>query len=194
MNSVNPKEVFLPLTAEEETELRAYLASRKPSEGVFKLERIIATLDMARTERDEALALAERRRQDRADALSVMSTDGLLSSEWVLRAGKAERERNEAQAKLKAVCFDCARCGKTYYSEVPLAPGETKKSTMDVCRSCDVELDMERAVEHKLELVDAVELAAKEAEKTRLGAVNDTWTAAVNAAATRIRALKARYG
>jgi len=44
MNSVNPKEVFLPLTAEEETELRAYLASRKPSEGVFKLERIIATL------------------------------------------------------------------------------------------------------------------------------------------------------
>jgi hypothetical protein len=43
--------------------------------------------------------LAERRRQDRADALSVKSRDGLLSSEWLARTGKAERERDEARAE-----------------------------------------------------------------------------------------------
>ena len=34
--------------------------------------------------------------QERYDALSVTSRDGLLSSEWVARTGKAERERDEA--------------------------------------------------------------------------------------------------
>ena len=53
--------------------------------------------DAATRERDEARALADRRWQDRRDALSVTSTDGLLSSEWVLRAGQAERERDDAR-------------------------------------------------------------------------------------------------
>ena len=39
-------------------------------------------------------------RQDRSDALNVRSRDGLLSSEWVARTGKAERERDEALALL----------------------------------------------------------------------------------------------
>jgi hypothetical protein len=34
--------------------------------------------------------------QDRRDALSVTSKDGLLSSEWIARTGKAERERDDA--------------------------------------------------------------------------------------------------
>jgi hypothetical protein len=41
-----------------------------------------------------------RVRQERYDALSVTSRDGLLSSEWILRTGKAERERNEALAEV----------------------------------------------------------------------------------------------
>lgn len=39
----------------------------------------------------------ERLRQDRSDALSVTSRDGLLASEWVARTGKAERELAEAR-------------------------------------------------------------------------------------------------
>ena len=49
---------------------------------------------------DELEADAVRLRQDRYDALSVYSTDGLLSSEWVARSGKAEREVKELEAKL----------------------------------------------------------------------------------------------
>lgn len=61
---------------------------------VSELER---SLENARKERDAALWLAERRRQDRADALRVTTTDGLSASEWVARAGKAERERDEVR-------------------------------------------------------------------------------------------------
>jgi hypothetical protein len=53
----------------------------------------------AEAERDAAAKLAEQRRQDRLDALSVKTTEGLSASEWVLRAGKAERERDELKAR-----------------------------------------------------------------------------------------------
>lgn len=39
--------------------------------------------------------------RDRYDALSVTSREGLLSSEWVARTGKAERERDEAEAEVE---------------------------------------------------------------------------------------------
>ena len=39
----------------------------------------------------------ERLRQERRDALSVHTKEGLLASEWVLRTGKAERELAEAE-------------------------------------------------------------------------------------------------
>lgn len=38
--------------------------------------------------------------QDRYDALSVTTREGLLCSEWVLRTGKAERERDEARRRI----------------------------------------------------------------------------------------------
>lgn len=44
----------------------------------------------------EMQAENDQLRQDRYDALSVTSRDGLLSSEWVARTGKAERERDTA--------------------------------------------------------------------------------------------------
>lgn len=51
----------------------------------------------------EALrAEVERLKQDRYDALSVTSRDGLLSSEWVLRTGKAERERDSLRSQLSS--------------------------------------------------------------------------------------------
>jgi uncharacterized protein with PIN domain len=57
------------------------------------------------TARDQILDLQadnERLRQDRADALNVTSREGLLASEWVLRAGRAERERDVLLAKLES--------------------------------------------------------------------------------------------
>jgi hypothetical protein len=39
----------------------------------------------------------DRVRQERSDALNVKSKEGLLSSEWIARTGKAERERDEAR-------------------------------------------------------------------------------------------------
>ena len=44
----------------------------------------------------------DRAVRDRYDALSVKSRDGLLSSEWIARTGRAERERDEARAALAA--------------------------------------------------------------------------------------------
>lgn len=46
-----------------------------------------------------------RLRQERADALSVTSRDGLLSSEWVLRTGQAERRVAELEALLAQTDF-----------------------------------------------------------------------------------------
>ena len=46
---------------------------------------------------ERACRLAE----ERADALNVKSKDGLLSSEWIARTGKAERERDAALARVK---------------------------------------------------------------------------------------------
>jgi hypothetical protein len=40
-----------------------------------------------------------RLRQDRKDALSVVSTDGMSASEWVARTGKAERELEAVTAE-----------------------------------------------------------------------------------------------
>lgn len=79
------------------------------SAAVAGVERLAAQAQSAETYRGmwedaergrkEALVLAERRRQDRADALNVTTKDGLTASEWVARTGKAERERDEALAR-----------------------------------------------------------------------------------------------
>ena len=45
----------------------------------------------------------ERLRQDRYEALSVTSRDGLLSSEWVARTGKAERRADKLHAQVKGL-------------------------------------------------------------------------------------------
>ena len=45
----------------------------------------------------------DRLRQDRADALSVTTREGLGASEWIARTGKAERERNEALARIASL-------------------------------------------------------------------------------------------
>lgn len=64
---------------------------------------LVRRAQQAEAERDAAVRLAERRRQDRADALSVKTAEGLSASEWVLRAGKAERERDEPKARCAAL-------------------------------------------------------------------------------------------
>lgn len=71
------------------------------------IDRQNVTLRAAITEREgecERLTKENARLfQDRYDALSVTSRDGLLSSEWVARTGKAERQRDEAHAELTAL-------------------------------------------------------------------------------------------
>ena len=52
--------------------------------------------EMAERERDESNKRADECYRDRYDALSVHTREGLLASEWLLRTGKAERERDEA--------------------------------------------------------------------------------------------------
>jgi hypothetical protein len=49
------------------------------------------------------LEISERRRVEREAALSVQSKDGLLSSEWVLRTGMAERRAEQAEARIEKV-------------------------------------------------------------------------------------------
>ena len=64
----------------------------------------------------------------------------------------ARAERDEARAKLAAITYDCARCGKPYHSEWELPPGESKATVMDICRACDVELGREMEAEREPEL------------------------------------------
>lgn len=57
----------------------------------------------------DLLAENERLRHERYDALSVKTREGLLASEWVLRTGKAESERDALKAeneRLKAFSRD----------------------------------------------------------------------------------------
>ena len=67
---------------------------------------ILSKLDVVTAERDEAREREIRLWQDRYDALSVTSRDGLLSSEWVLRTWKAERKCAAAETALAAMTAD----------------------------------------------------------------------------------------
>lgn len=71
----------------------------------FALDKERATIATLRAELERARADYDRMKLDRADALNVRSRDGLLSSEWIARTGKAERERDEARAELS----ECTR-------------------------------------------------------------------------------------
>lgn len=68
-----------------------------------RIEKMAADLDRLQAENAELVASNDRLRQDRYDALSVTSRDGLLSSEWVMRTGIAERKAKEAQSALARV-------------------------------------------------------------------------------------------
>jgi hypothetical protein len=60
-------------------------------------------------ERDEALAIAERRRLDQAAALDVKTVEGLTASEWLMRTALAERARDAAIARAEAAESELAR-------------------------------------------------------------------------------------
>ena len=55
-------------------------------------------LRVAEAAREEAERLADRRWKERADVLHVMTKEGLTCSEWLLRTGVAERERDSLAA------------------------------------------------------------------------------------------------
>src|SRR5881397_843170 len=98
---------------------RANLHAAKRGDAAQILADMQASHELLAHARDDVPLLAaevrrlqaenDRLRQDRADALSVRSREGLLSSEWVARTGKAERERDEARARAEANLCSVAR-------------------------------------------------------------------------------------
>lgn len=110
-------------------------------------EDYIADLRAEVTAKDAELtrlrAENDRLRQDRADALSVTSRDGLLSSEWIARTGAAERKARESEAEITrlraelervrgqrdrlAVVLDAQIRGAFYHNNDPYAPDETDR-------------------------------------------------------------------
>lgn len=75
----------------------------------------------------ELEAHGDRLRQDRADALSVKSREGLLASEWVARTGKAERERDKAEAAAGQMRDEMHLC---------LNPTRVRTGVQDPCPCC----------------------------------------------------------
>lgn len=77
-------------------------------------------------------------RQDRADALNVRSREGLLASEWVLRTGVAERERDAALRKitrLDKLVAAARRCRRGCTCDYD-----------DRCNRCQAVLDLQAAL------------------------------------------------
>jgi hypothetical protein len=68
---------------------------------------------------EEAEALAERRKAERVAALSVTTKEGLLASEWVLRTGLAEQERDRLLGEVERLR------GELEAARVPLCVGST---------------------------------------------------------------------
>ena len=77
--------------------------SAKHKIGADRIRSYRTSRDRLQAEVEKLKAESERLRQDRADVLNVKSKDGLTSSEWIMRTGKAERERDEARALLAKV-------------------------------------------------------------------------------------------
>ena len=62
-----------------------------------------AARERAERERDEAQEHARRSQADRAAVLNVKSKDGLLSSEWLMRTAHAEKDRDAAESRVRAL-------------------------------------------------------------------------------------------
>ena len=71
--------------------------------GGMEMFEVCSKLDDAEDRITELERQLERAKQDRYDALSVYTKEGLLASEWVARAGRYKRERDEARAERDAI-------------------------------------------------------------------------------------------
>ena len=75
-------------------------------------------LRVAEAAREEAERLADRRWKERADVLHVKTVEGLTCSEWLLRTGVAERERDEWKARAEKAEAACAMWRRRWAQEV----------------------------------------------------------------------------
>lgn len=88
-----------PMDDERLAEIEAWLAADLYDGGVIRSVRardiraLVARVRAVETYNTKLY-------QDRYDALSVTSREGLLASEWIARTGKAERERDEARKRI----------------------------------------------------------------------------------------------
>lgn len=105
-----------------ETTAFAYTADMRRVGNAMR-DALLTALAQTQAERDEANARADQAHRDRYDALSVTSKDGLLSSEWILRTGQAERERDEAREAAKrmvdAINWACGAGDSDFGERVP---------------------------------------------------------------------------
>lgn len=83
---------------------------------IKRLRRSASEISELKDQLAKALDYAERARRDRYDALGVKTKEGLLASEWLLRTGKAERERDEALAEVARLRGEVAKLTKELFS------------------------------------------------------------------------------
>lgn len=83
----------------EKAEAEVEAGTAAMAEAVSEVEQLRAKLEAAEAERDEAEELAQRRWQDRYDALNAQTTEGMSAAEWQMRTGTAERRVAELEAE-----------------------------------------------------------------------------------------------
>lgn len=87
-----------PMSTERLEELEKFCLT-SPTFKICVLEAL-QKIDESCQEIRRLWAENDRLRQDRSDALNVKSREGLLSSEWIARTGKAERRAKELEAEI----------------------------------------------------------------------------------------------
>lgn len=111
-------------------------------------------LDAKDAEIERVWELYNRAMQDRRDALSVTSKDGLLSSEWLLRTGVAERKLDEARDERDALR---ARVGELEAENADLTAANSKLTK-------DIQWMVEKAAQKSPSLDGYRELGQRAAE------------------------------
>ena len=103
------RELVTPLNGQSVEQTIVALLHDESSVEVYKHELKNALERISELEFDN-----DRLRQDRQNALSVLSTDGMSVSEWVDRTRRAERLRDEWQAEANKLRNENERLLKRY--------------------------------------------------------------------------------
>jgi hypothetical protein len=121
---------------------------------------LTAQIEQAKAETARLEQENDRLRRDRAEALNVRSRDGLLSSEWVARTGRAEAIAKQMQAKLAAVVEALADASDAMACE-ELVSG---REACGHCAACRTRAALAAAVREQQILPDGRTILEREAD------------------------------